>query len=133
MNKCLTDSDLLELSQGSLASFEQRLATIPKDLCAPFHEEARQLETELLTVYRVVVLCTRREEALERVSKWWATMVRVCDEFALTFGKLVKAHPVCGAEQYYDRVPELSSKCIGLPKMHSWAGSHPTAVESVPA
>ena len=69
MKECLRDSDLLELSKGSLISFEQRLATIPKELCAPFYEEARHLEAELLTVYRVVVLCTKREEDLERVSK----------------------------------------------------------------
>jgi len=119
MNECLTGSDLLELSKDSLASFEQRLATIPADLCAPFHEEARQLETELLTVYRVVVLCTKREEDLARVSQWWATMVCVCDEFAVQLGKLVEAHPACGAEPYYDRVLELRSKCLRLQKMHS--------------
>ena len=118
MRECLRDSDLLELSQDTLASFEQRLANIPSELCAPFHEEARQLDTELLTVYRVVVLCTKREEDLERVSKWWETMVRVCDEFAVRLGSLAQAHPGCGAEQYYDRVLELRSKCLRLQKMH---------------
>lgn len=118
MKECLADSDLLELSQGSLDSFEKRIASIPKDLCAPFHEEARQLESELLTVYRVVVLCTKRAEDLERVSKWWETMVRVCDQFALRLSRLVEAHPGCGAEQYYDRVLELRSKCLRLQKMH---------------
>ena len=118
MKECLTGSDLLELTHGSLASFEQRLAAIPKDLCAPFHEEARQLETELLTVYRVVVLCTKREESLNRVSEWWETMVRVCDEFALRLSRLVKGHPACGAERYYDRVLDLRSKCLRLQMMH---------------
>ena len=119
MNECLRESDLLEVSRGSLAAFERRLATIPADLCAPFHEEARQLEAELLTVYRVVVQCTKREEDLERVSKWWETMVRVCDEFAVRLGKLAEAHPACGAEQYHDRVLELRSKCLRLQKMHN--------------
>ena len=118
MKECLSDADLLELSEGSLTSFDQRVATIPKDLCAPFHDEARQLEVELLTVYRVVVLCTRREDDLDRVSKWWGTMVRVCDEFAVRLGKLVEAHPACGADQYYDRVLELRSKCLRLQTMH---------------
>jgi hypothetical protein len=118
MKECLSGSDLLELSKGSLASFEQRLAAIPKDLCAPFHEEARQFEAELLTVYRVVVLCTKREEDLDRVSKWWEAMVQVCDEFALRLQRLLQAHPACGAEQYYDRVLELRSKCLRLQKMH---------------
>ena len=119
MNECLTSSDLLELSQGTLDSFERRLANIPKDLTAPFYEEGRQLETALLTVYRVVVLCTKREEDLARVSQWWATMVRVCDEFAVRLNKLVEAHPAGGAEQYYDRVLELRSKCLRLQKMHN--------------
>ncbi|MEW6305905.1 MAG: hypothetical protein AB1705_20715 [Verrucomicrobiota bacterium] len=119
MNELLTDADLLDLSQGSLASFDQRVAAIPKDLHAPFHEEARQLEAELLTVYRVVVLCTKREEDLARVSKWWETMVRVCDDFAKRLGGLAEAHPDCGAEQYYDRVLELRSKCHRLQKMHN--------------
>jgi len=119
MKECLTDSDLLELSNGSLTSFERRLASIPADLAAPFHDEARQLETELLTVYRVVVLCTKREESLDSVSKWWETMVRVCDEFSAQLNRLVRAHPACGAEQYYDRVLELRSKCLRLQKMHS--------------
>ena len=89
MKECLTDADLLELSRGALASFGQRVAAIPKDHCAPFHEEARQLEAELITVYRVVVPCTKREEDLERVSKWWEMMVRVCDEFAVRLTRLV--------------------------------------------
>jgi sugar phosphate isomerase/epimerase len=119
MKECLTDADLLTLSQGALESFEERIARIPKDLQSPFHEEARQLEAELLTVYRVVVLCTRREDDWDRISRWWETMVRVCDQFALRLGKLAEAHPGCGAGQYYDRVLELRSKCLRLQKMHT--------------
>jgi hypothetical protein len=119
MKECLTDADLQELSKGSLASFDQRVAAIPRELCAPFHDEARQLEAELLTVYRVVVLCTKREEDLTHVAKWWAAMVQVCDDFAARLSRLVETHPACGAEQYYDRVLELRSKCLRLQKMHS--------------
>jgi len=119
MKECLTDSDLMEISKGSLDSFEQRVAAIPMDLQAPFHQEARQLEAELMTVYRVVVLCTKREDDLDRVSHWWGTMVRVCDDFGLRLNRLVQSHPACGAEQYYDRVLELRSKCLRLQKMHA--------------
>ena len=119
MNECLRDSDLFELSAGTLNSFEQRIAAIPGELRAPFHEEARQLEAELLTVYRVVVLCTKREDDLARVSKWWETMVQVCDQFAMRLGELLKVHPDCGAEQYNDRVLELRGKCLRLQKMHT--------------
>ena len=118
MNDCLTGSDLIDLSQESLDAFDKRVATIPTNLCAPFHDEARQLDTELLSVYRVVVLCTKREEDLDRVSEWWETMVHVCDAFARRLSQLVLAHPACGAEQYYDRVLELRSKCLRLQKMH---------------
>jgi hypothetical protein len=118
MKECLVDSDLLELSNEALAAFDQRVASIPKDLCAPFHEEARQLEAELLTVYRVVVLCTKKEDDLDTVAAWWGTMVRVCDEFAKRLNRLAVEHPHCGAEHYYDRVLDLRSKCLRLQKMH---------------
>jgi len=118
MKECLVGSDLLALSSESLAAFEQRVASIPKDLRAPFHEEGRQLEAELLTVYRVVVLCTKKEDDLDAVAAWWATMVRVCDEFAQRLIRLVREHPHCGAEQYYDRVLDLRNKCLRLQKMH---------------
>jgi len=119
MNQTLVESDLLVLSNGTLAAFDQRVAAIPRDLSAPFHEEARQLEAELLTVYRVAVLCTKTEDDLDRVAQWWGAMVRVCDEFAGRLSKLVREYPHCGAEQYYDRVLELRSKCERLQKMHS--------------
>jgi len=118
MNQSLAESDLMVLSNGTLAAFDQRVAGIPRDLSAPFHEEARQLEAELLTVYRVVVLCTKKEDDLSRVAQWWGGMVRVCDEFAGRLSRLVHEYPHCGAEQYYDRVLELRSKCQRLQKMH---------------
>ena len=46
-------------------------------------------------------------------------LVRVCDEFAARLGRLVEAHPDCGAEHYNNRVLELRSKCLRLQKMHS--------------
>ncbi len=119
MNQCLVEADLETLAGESLAAFELRLAAIPKDMCAPFNDEARQLETELLTVYRVAVICTKKEEDLERVAQWWGTMVRMCDAFAARLGGLVREHPACGAEAYYDRILELRSKCLRLQKMHS--------------
>ena len=118
MKECLMESDLLELSGGSLAAFDERVASIPKDLCVPFHEEARQLEAELLTVYRVVVLGTRKEENLDMVAEWWGTMVRVCDDFAGRLNRLVTEHPYCEAGQYCDRVLDLRNKCLRLQKMH---------------
>src|SRR5215204_6573384 len=119
MKDCLRESDLLELTREPLAAFEQRVAEIPKELCAPFNDEARTLETELLSMYRLVALCSKREEDLSRVSSWWAGMVAVCDAFADRLSKLAKAHPTCGAEYYYDRVLDLRNKCLRLQNMHS--------------
>jgi hypothetical protein len=119
MGQSMVGSDLLVLSSGTLAAFDRRVADIRRGLSAPFHEEARQLEAELLTVYRVVVLCTKKEDDLDRVAQWWGVMVRVCDEFAGRLNKLAKEFPPCGADPYYDRVLELRSKCQRLQEMHS--------------
>jgi hypothetical protein len=87
-----------------LEGFERRVAAIPRDLCAPFHSEARQLETELLSIYRFVALSARNEADLGQIAKAWALMVKVCDESANRLNTLVKQRPDCGADAYYDRV-----------------------------
>ena len=119
MNSCLAESDLQDLGNEMLVGFERRVAAIPNDLCAPFHSEARQLETELLTIYKFVALATRREEDLGRVAKSWEMMVKVCDESAKRLNAMVTQHPYCGANSYYDRVLDLRNKCQRLQQMHS--------------
>jgi hypothetical protein len=119
MNSCLADSDLQDLGKEMIAGFERRVAAIPSELCAPFNTEARQLETELLTIYKVVALATRNVEDLAEVAKAWSTMVTVCDESAKRLNSLVKQHPDCGADAYYDRVLDLRNKCQRLQQMHS--------------
>ena len=119
MKECLRESDLLELTRESLAGSDQRLAAIPKDLCAPFYDEARTVETELLAVYRVAALCAKREDDLDRVSRWWGSMVEVCDIVLERLRDLSNARPACGAEYYCDRVLDLRNKCHRLQTMHS--------------
>ena len=102
-----------------LTDFDRRIAAIPKDLCAPFHIEARQLDVELMTIYKMIVLCVRKEENLDQVSNAWRVMVGVCDEFAKRLNDLSKQHPYCGADSYYDRVLDLRNKCQRLQQMHS--------------
>jgi hypothetical protein len=119
MNSCLAESDLQDLGSEMIEGFERRVAAIPRDLCAPFHSEARQLETELLSIYKFVALSARREEDLIQISKVWALMVRVCDESADRLNTLVEHHPYCGADAYYDRVLDLRNKCQRLQQMHS--------------
>lgn len=118
VNDCLQEADLLELTREPLQAFEQRVAAIPADLCAPFHDEARTLETELLGVYRVVVLCTKREDDISKVSQWWDRMVAVCDAFGNRLNRLANEHPNCGAGYYYDRVLDLRNKCQRLANLH---------------
>ena len=67
MNSCLAESDLPDLGNEMIAGFERRVAAIPRDLCAPFHTEARQLETELLSSYKFVASSTRKEEDRGRI------------------------------------------------------------------
>jgi hypothetical protein len=119
MSTCPPDSDLRELGHSMIKEFEERVAAIPEYLRAPFHEEARQLETQLLTVYKLIAMCVRKEQDLDRVAKSWALMVELCDEFAKRLHQLADQHPGCGAEAYYDKVLDLRSKCQRLQQMHS--------------
>ena len=119
VNNCLPQSDLQELGNSIITDFERRVASIPDYLCAPFHDEARQLETELLGIYRVVVLCARKEEDLEAVSKLWGLIVQICDQCLDQLRALAQKHPNCGADTYYDRVLDLRNKCNRLQQMHS--------------
>jgi len=119
MNSCLAESDLQDLGKEMLAGFERRVAAIPSELCAPFHSEARQLETELLSIYKFVTVCARKEQDLAQIGRAWGLMVKVCDETAKHLNTLVKQHPDCGADAYHDRVLDLRNKCHRLQQMHS--------------
>ena len=115
----MQDSNLQELGQSVLDSFDRRVAAIPQELCAPFHSEARQLEAELLTIYKMVALCVKPMENTNEIAAFWGLMVNVCDLAAKRLSKVVAEHPHCGADCYYDRVLELRSKCQRLQKMHA--------------
>jgi hypothetical protein len=115
---CLSLSSIEELGQSALGDFDKNIASLPQDLCAPFHEEARQLETVLLTIYKMTALCSREEQDLSKVSALWGAMVSICDGCVTSLGELAKRHPKCGADYYYDRVLDLRNKCLRLQKMH---------------
>jgi hypothetical protein len=102
-----------------ITGFELRVASIPQDMCAPFHQEARQLEVELLTIYKMVALCVKKDEDLGMVSKRWGAVVQMCDNSAKQLFQLTQKHPYCGAAVYYDRVLDLRNKCFRLQQMHS--------------
>ncbi len=96
----------------------QRIASIPNDLCGPFHAEARELESNLLTIYRLVAMIVRKEEDLPMIAQIWGGMVETCDAFGEVLSNLAKKHPACGAESYYDRVLDLRNKCYRLKTLH---------------
>jgi hypothetical protein len=107
------------MAQSALAEFEARVKSIPKNLSGPFHVEARNLESQLLMIFKVVVLCTKRTDDLDEVAKWWGIMVGLCDQWGSRLSEITKSHPESGAETYYDRVLDLRNKCHRLQKMHS--------------
>ena len=115
---CFTESDVQELGRTVLAEFDRRFLALPEDLCAPFHDEARQLETELMSLYRAIVMCVRREEDINRIAARWGEMVEICGGCLTRIQKVSEKHPGCGASLYYDHVLELRSKCRRLQEMH---------------
>jgi len=118
MSDCVSESALREIGDSFLDDFEKRLPTLPSDLSAPFHDEARQLETQLMCLYRATVICVRKVEDMAIVAKRWAEMVGICDSFLEKLRKLQDQHPACGANIYYDQVFDLRSKCLRLREMH---------------
>jgi hypothetical protein len=119
MSACFDTKDVQELSNATLAESDKRLSTIPADMCAPFFAEASNLQQQLLSVYRTVVLCVRKEDDVDRVGGWWQIMVEVCDQFARRLLALHRDHPNCGAGMFYDAVLDLRNRCQRLREMHS--------------
>ena len=118
MSTCFDLSDIIQLSEASLAETEKRLNEIPVELCAPFYAEAGMLEQQLLSVYRTVALCVRKEDDLDRVANWWEGMTKICDLSAARLNKLCEAHPYCGANLFYDQVLDLRNRCQRLSTLH---------------
>ncbi len=69
--------------------------------------------------YKLVVLCVKKEQDLEKVAKWWEFMAATCDAYMGQIGLLNKAHPHCGADFFYDRVLEVRAKCQRMMTLHS--------------
>ena len=118
MQTCVEEADLREMGQTIAADFDRRIALIPADMCSAFHTEARQLETQLITIYQLVARVTRKVDDLDKIASLWEAFVNLCDGFAGKLGNLVEQHPDCGASSYYDRVLDLRNKCHRLHQMH---------------
>lgn len=118
MSTCFDTSDILELSRATLEETNSRLSAIPPDLCAPFFAEASNLEQQLISMYRTVARCVRKEDDLDGIANWWEAMTKVCDAFAGRLAQLCQEHPECGSEFFYNRVLDLRNKCQRLQEMH---------------
>lgn len=117
--ECIEQFGLRELGESVLEGFDKRVESIPLDLYVPFHNEARQLETEILFFYRLIAKCVRNDDNLDSVAACWELMVHICDESMRRLSNLARQHPYCGAQIYYDRVLDLRNKCNRLHQMHS--------------
>ncbi|HZM02433.1 MAG TPA: hypothetical protein VFC44_05380 [Candidatus Saccharimonadales bacterium] len=118
MSNCATTSQLQQLGNSALGEFDSRIAEIPVGLCAAFQIEGMRLEDQLLVIYRLVVLCVREEDDLDKVASSWGFMVEICDLFAKKLYQLNEDQPACGAQQYYDRILDLRNTCRRLQEMH---------------
>jgi hypothetical protein len=112
-------ADFKAVGQSAVDDFDRRVGTLPEDVCAPLYEEAGRLEAAILTVYKSVVLAAKHLDDLQEVSKLWACMVEVCDSGVRTLSNLVKTHPACGADYYYDRLLDLRNRCLRLQNLHA--------------
>jgi hypothetical protein len=119
MSGCLTRLDVQELGESFLREFDIRVPELSPDLCAPFNQEARQLEAQLTTMYKMVAKMARSEENLESVAGMWGMMVYFCEEASSRIGKLSDERPNCDTSQFLDRISETRNKCRRLQTMHS--------------
>jgi hypothetical protein len=107
------------MSLDSLQSFEKQIAAIPQEACAPFYVAAGRLESQLLVLYEMVVLCTKKEDDLDKVAAWWGGMVHICDEFTSHLEGLIQDHPTCGVDYYRDRFLDVRNTCKRIQELHA--------------
>jgi len=119
MSGCLTQSDVQEIGESLLDEFDICVSELSPDLCVPFNQEARQLEAQMTTMYKMVAKMARSEEDLECVAGMWGMMVYFCDQASSRIGKLSVEHPNCDADQFLDMISETRNKCLRLQTMHS--------------
>lgn len=118
MNDCLEVADFREMSDQIVSEFDRQVASISDGSCVEFHIQARDMETQLLTIYRMVVRLARKSEDLDQIARWWKSMGDMCDDSISRLDDLEKQHPGCGASWYRDRLTDLKNKCLRLQMMH---------------
>jgi hypothetical protein len=118
MASCVTPGGLGHISEAALHDFDRRIDQIPEDSCVQFNQAASNLETELKHSYRFVATMARELEDLDEITRLWDAFVLMCDGYAERLQRLHRAHPICGAGYYYDRVLDLRNKSVRLAELH---------------
>ncbi len=119
MQTCQYELHIENVSNHTLQAFDENVAKIPDHLCGAFYEAARELEAQLITIYRFVISIVDDLDEMETEGTMWKEMVKVCDKFSGKLESLVNNHPTCGAGFYRDRILDLRNKCNRLAKLHS--------------
>jgi ferritin-like metal-binding protein YciE len=114
-----TDEKLNELAESTLSTFDEAVLALPTNFRSEFLMQARQLEAQLLTIYRLVAISVRDEDDLDEVANMWGAMVAICDKFADRLGRLKAAYPDCGADIFYDHILDIRNKCKRLEQLHA--------------
>lgn len=115
---CVTPEDLKKISESSLEDFDRKITGIPLADCLPFNQAAGNLEAELNLSYRFVATIGKGLDDLDEIAQLWDSFVAVCDQYAKKLHELHEAHPICGADYFYDRVLDLRNKCHRLAELH---------------
>ena len=70
MNFCSEDEGrLTTLGDAMLSDYDRTIASIPSEsFCTSFRQAASNLDAQLLTIYRVAVLCAKELEDLDQVA-----------------------------------------------------------------
>jgi hypothetical protein len=118
MASCVTPGGLGHISESALQDFDRKIIKIPEDSCVQFNQAASNLEAELRHSYRFVATMARELEDLDEITRLWDAFVLMCDQYAERLHGLHKAHPICGAGYYYDRVLDLRNKSQRLADLH---------------
>ncbi len=118
MSTCQYEQHIERVSSYTLQAFDENVSKIPENLCGAFYEAARDLESQLLTIYRFGLSIVNDFEEMEEESALWGEMVKICDRFSGKLEILLQQHPTCGASFYRDRILDLRNKCKRLAELH---------------
>jgi hypothetical protein len=119
MSVCLVGTDFEEIGRSALEDFDQNVSDLPKDLCAPFFQEAKSLESKLVTMFQFVSRLARNEPDMDNVASMWGAMEQLCEQAEIRVSKLSTEHPNCNADYFFDRLHQLKRKCKRLQMTHS--------------